>query len=109
MSEPDPMEDVYEKYLAAELSPEPDQEAEIMAQKSEKPCRGAGRRRWTGPAAIGANTSAWPAVTPGRSGARIQGSERGRATLPIFLSKFKALFINCDSALGPHSGFGAIG
>jgi transposase-like protein len=41
MSEPDPLDDVYAKYLAPEEappSPERDQEAEIMAQKSEKPC-----------------------------------------------------------------------
>ncbi len=39
MSEPDPLDDVYEKYLAPDApEPEQEQEAEIMARKSEKPC-----------------------------------------------------------------------
>jgi len=33
----DPLEDIYEKFLG-NPTPEPDKEAEIMAQKSEKPC-----------------------------------------------------------------------
>ncbi len=39
MSNPDPLDDVYEKYLLTpEPSPSPEREAEIMARKSEKPC-----------------------------------------------------------------------